>query len=519
MKGGLELAEIRLVRVRQELQTKFGNYDELRQTTIGLLQALDLRIVHTNLLRNISEQLMVTIPRYWLAPVLVALVAWINDQKEIADRALKEALRRNEKKTALFFALVCRRYKRYQASKAWFEHYFETQDPMALDPEFVTLLEGMTNGVFALNVRMEFQKALAKWIAKCTDQHQLSENERTAWKKELSIYLRSQIGTMRDKYPYLRKMTADWKSICKAIEQHQYFSEITSVMQNCIEKKDIPPSKVEEAVDQLIERLIEEAEGEERELKKEERKLELIIECNGDWTAGEERFRREKAQNDQSYQILSFIRSQILQPNPNISPATQKYCLALAKKWILEAHEDITATIRAQVPNPVRLKPPGKPLQWGPIDRWTYEIRDGSEELEAEKSLLACLKKSMDFMIKKRTKKTWKDLIEQRFLIRAAVYLSIIWLGWYLFPFAGVFPVAAIIYYRRWRKVSPIRQRKIAYEKHAIGTLKAGFADFVDWRREIKQADRKACDLSKLLNGLKAEEMLTAKYDTNRIVL
>ena len=52
---------------------------------------------------------MILAPRYWLAPCLIALSAWINDNKELADKALKEALKRNEEKTTLFFALVSRR--------------------------------------------------------------------------------------------------------------------------------------------------------------------------------------------------------------------------------------------------------------------------------------------------------------------------------------------------------------------------------------------------------------------------
>lgn len=48
---------------------------------------------------------MISTPGYWLAPCLVALAAWINDQPELAEKAIKEGIKRNDEKTSLFFAL------------------------------------------------------------------------------------------------------------------------------------------------------------------------------------------------------------------------------------------------------------------------------------------------------------------------------------------------------------------------------------------------------------------------------
>ncbi|MGA8944293.1 MAG: hypothetical protein WB502_16490, partial [Thermoactinomyces sp.] len=111
----LQLAEIRLVRIRQERLEKYQHYDQLRRTATGILQALDLGMIRAEIFRKVTEELMINIPKFWLAPAAVALVSWVNDQKELAQKALNEALRRDEKKTALFFALISRRYDRVQA--------------------------------------------------------------------------------------------------------------------------------------------------------------------------------------------------------------------------------------------------------------------------------------------------------------------------------------------------------------------------------------------------------------------
>lgn len=88
--------------MRQELEHKYGHYDEVRRRITGILQATDLAIIRKETIRTTSEELMLGAPRYWLAPALVGLMSWIVDEREIADRALSEALLRD--RTRLVFS-------------------------------------------------------------------------------------------------------------------------------------------------------------------------------------------------------------------------------------------------------------------------------------------------------------------------------------------------------------------------------------------------------------------------------
>ena len=121
-------AQQQLIWIRQEMEKKFGHYDIVRRTTTGILQADDLGIVKKDTISNATEELMISTPGYWLAPCLVALAAWINDQPELADRALREGIKRNDEKTSLFFALICRRADRKQAALKWTQRYLANQD-------------------------------------------------------------------------------------------------------------------------------------------------------------------------------------------------------------------------------------------------------------------------------------------------------------------------------------------------------------------------------------------------------
>ena len=98
--------------IRDKLKDNFGHYDVVRRTATGILQANDLAIVKSSMLSHVTEKQMIETPNYWLTPCLVALAAWINDDKALAERALAEGIRRNDEKTSLFFGLICRRNRK-----------------------------------------------------------------------------------------------------------------------------------------------------------------------------------------------------------------------------------------------------------------------------------------------------------------------------------------------------------------------------------------------------------------------
>ena len=61
-KNNLQIAHTELIRVRQELEKKYGHYDIVRRTTTGILQATDLSIVKKSTVSNASEKIMISTP-------------------------------------------------------------------------------------------------------------------------------------------------------------------------------------------------------------------------------------------------------------------------------------------------------------------------------------------------------------------------------------------------------------------------------------------------------------------------
>ncbi len=139
----LALAETRQVKIRQQLENEFGYYAVVRRQATGILQAADVQLVRTETLRNATEELMLSAPRYWLAPALVALASWLGNNVDLAKRALAEAIRRDDEKTSLFFALISRRAGRSEANRVWLDRYFGLQDPYKLDRQTVVMVDAL----------------------------------------------------------------------------------------------------------------------------------------------------------------------------------------------------------------------------------------------------------------------------------------------------------------------------------------------------------------------------------------
>ena len=160
----LSLAETRQVKIRQEIENTFGQNAVVRRQATGILQASDIQLVRQETLRGATEELMLSTPRYWLAPALVALAAWLGDKQDLAQRALAEALRRDDEKTSLFFALIARRAGRSEANRTWLDRYFGLQNPFQLDRQTVVMVDAMANGVFTADTTQLCSKRITAWI-------------------------------------------------------------------------------------------------------------------------------------------------------------------------------------------------------------------------------------------------------------------------------------------------------------------------------------------------------------------
>src|SRR5258706_47388 len=225
-----QYAATELVRVQQEIEQRFGHHDIVRRATTGILQATDAQVIRQNTMHTVTEQLMITTPSYWLAPALVALTAWIKDDRPLAEKASVEAIHRDDNKTSLFFSLVCRRARRADAATRWLGRYFQMQNPLAIDREVVVMLDGLANGVFGGSALTTCSNIIEQWLAELAEQAGFINEQIKRWAAHLDVMSPKPKDT---DYPTLRQYSPTapllLASLCAARRNqviHNFFSTL-----------------------------------------------------------------------------------------------------------------------------------------------------------------------------------------------------------------------------------------------------------------------------------------------------
>ena len=88
---------------------------------------MDLQMVSDDIIYKSIEKQHLQIPDYWLTCVLISVMAWKNDDRELADHAMARALELEKKDAAIFYMLFNIRIGREEAALKWFDVYQECE--------------------------------------------------------------------------------------------------------------------------------------------------------------------------------------------------------------------------------------------------------------------------------------------------------------------------------------------------------------------------------------------------------
>jgi hypothetical protein len=369
----LQLAETRIVKVRQELEQRFGHHAEVRRRVTGILQATDLAIVRAETVRTTVEELMLGAPRYWLAAGLVALMAWIIGEREIADRALAEALRRDPYKTDLFFTLVCRRAGRMEAMSRWLELYLRLLDPQAIDREVVVVLDAVATGTLGREAQDVFWQRSLEWIEALRQVPGQVEEQARRWVEVLE----AERGRVEpDELKLLRAHSSAWPALETALAGVRRNPRIAERFRKVVGTPTLLPSSVLSAVDGLLDTMVSRFDDEELPLRRQERLLQLILDEEGDRQKAEERMAVEEDALVEKVSFVARLTDILMYPEQaGASLAAQRYAAAFSRDWILTAHQSLVRRDDERVPGEIELR----------VGDWRGTSRDGhnGQKLEA----------------------------------------------------------------------------------------------------------------------------------------
>lgn len=365
----LSKAQQRVIQIRQEMEKRFGHYDIVRRTTTGILQADDIGIVKKDTISNATEELMISTPGYWLAPCLVALAAWINNQPELAERALKEGIKRNDEKTSLFFTLICRRADRKSAALKWTQRYLANQDEENLDRKTIIILDAFASGLLGADSEGVISKQMGEWLDHLADKPGFVEQQTKQWSDAINLKRKSM--EIND-YTYLCKYSKTWPVLQDIMEGAMLHAEILDYFTDIFEQ-EVSTDSLKAQLDEILNSLVSEFDDEEIPLRKEEKFNQFIIDFDGD----EERARQNMAIEQTAFEVhkdfTQLLTDAAMKPeSAHASVSTQKFAIALSKEWISNAYNDVVAQNRMKIPNEIEIN----------VDTFNDKTTDGQNETE-----------------------------------------------------------------------------------------------------------------------------------------
>ena len=504
-------AKMNLSAIRDKLKDNFGHYDVVRRTATGILQANDLAIVKSSMLSHVTEKQMIETPNYWLTPCLVALAAWINDDKALAERALAEGIRRNDEKTSLFFGLICRRIGRENSSLKWFARYLEAQDEEKLDRKAVIVLDAFASGLLGNDTENFVYQQIQEWMSNLEAKPGFTERQLDNWKNAINS---KRVPLKSGLYPYLEKYSNTWDNLQDVLEGANLNNDLYEYFKKVFEQKE-ETKKLKVELDKILDSLVTEFDEEELPLKREEQFEELVVRYNGSESKAHAQMALEKSVYDDYRDFMQLLTDASMNPEESKSSvATQKFATALSRNNIVTAFNDIVAQNRMNVPYDIEIN----------VDTFNDKTQDGEDEeevlnrfenlVEQEKQTdLSKLKLNMfeQFCLYGGAAVILYGIIKS-FMDKSFAFITII-LG-----------IGLIIYhFTAKQKVQKLIQKTIENYAQKLESgkqiIRATIAEIVDFRIEFTEKDAESKKVLDFFEQIKPEEYIRRLTNSERKII
>jgi hypothetical protein len=499
----LQLAETRLGTLKSDIEREYGHYEVVRRSSVGTLQAFDVGNVRNKTVLEVSEELMIQTPRYWLAPALVALAAWSRDDVGLAEKSVDAAFSRSVKKTSLFFALVLRRQGRTAEATRWLRHYFVSLDPRSLTREFAVLLEAVAQDGFGPEGRLMVLEKLHEWRELLRDDADIVTKQVQTWRSEIDTQRGSVDATL---YPCLASHSPQWPTVRDGLERasaHQFMIDKYSAVRDTVTPLT---GSVADRLDDLLELLVSEYDDEELPLRRELVYQQAIIDNGGDADRAAEQAENDVAALEETIDALSLQTHTALRPDLfGVSVSTQRMSVGACTEDITTAVGQHARDYRAGWPPDVEIRLDVNHSTFASTYGFgTWSTTTSVPQAQAEQQLMAHWDATFQRFIDSQRFST------KMVLPHIAGGLFGVVLGLLLFPVglllsvAAVAVVAFLIVQKRNKceqAVASAQNAREAAKRESLDLYRATSAEWVDARIVYGEEDAKELPLLQLVEG------------------
>lgn len=343
----MELANKRIRDCNNRKYYEFANYTKVRKLVQGVMDNLDVNMASDRVIYKSIERQHLQTPDYWLTCVLLSIMAWKNDDKPLAERAMGVAMDLDTKSSSIFYMLFNLRMQREEAALKWFRVY-QTCDLKGSDQRTFLLLFALVSKCINSSEELgeEAREEINSFIRRVVDMSIRAEGfSHEEMVQKIVQHLAAFETPGQPDYPLLRKYTKEYGKYTSVLSRAkaniailEYFREVIHVQ----------PEQRNAFIKNFIDELIATANSQEKEVYDEIAYNETIIRMEGDVDKAKEIFGKQKIHDEKEmnlvYEMIEWVYGA---DREDVNGQSRMNMFVLTRDFQREAVEFRTAGYRA----------------------------------------------------------------------------------------------------------------------------------------------------------------------------
>lgn len=298
----MELANKKIRAANNKKYYDFANYRTVRKIVQGIMDNLDVNMVSDKTITKSVEVQHLQTPDYWLTCVLISVMAWKNDDRELTDRAMARAIKLDKKDSAIFYMLFNLRMGRDEAALKWFYTYQEC-DLKGSDQRTFLMLFSLVSKTLVDNVEDSTKNEVFAFIKKVID-----ANMRASGYSEADIvdqirrYLNRMQPSDQLEYSMLRKYCTEFDRMSAIMMQAK---NNIGILEFILRTVNVPVEQKNTFLKGYIDELIATPNQAEKDVYDEIAYNELIIRYEGEVETAKEVFSAEQTKKANDLNLIA----------------------------------------------------------------------------------------------------------------------------------------------------------------------------------------------------------------------
>lgn len=481
----ISTASKNLSQYTDEYYTKFSNYNELRRIALGYIIGVDSNIVDSKAMRKKVEKIYLQNTDYWLAYCIAAVMLWVSDEKEAAQRALNKSLSMNYFNSSLFYLLVNLRFNRIDAAKQWYVNYLDRADQSNLGDEWQYLFQAYLFGAFGSDEG--FQAVIAECFRNMLAQVEVTNVDfaKKFTEKALSfaeLYLHK---TMKE-YPLLKSHCKEYGEMMGLLSTAEKNAEIAKYFDR-LSEENIEAEELPQRIENILYSLINDYDEEELKVVKKMKYNEAIINARGDVAAAQKSYNAafEYENKKKNFGDLLMFWA-FADETAQVDASVRRFSISFMKEAIQKGLDKFVEKYRTLEK-----------------EKYSFEIDGYTVVCSEDEAEPACKALAQNYE-KNRNKDKFKD--KQVLIYSGVCALAVIILLLLIPAFSPAMLCIGILTgiagsFLLWRRLVDLNAILRQKQKEGVELLKRTLEELKLWRADYKSEDEKSSDLHNSLNG------------------